>query len=266
MIEEDDPLVEVQTDKTTVEIPSPAGGKVARILVAEGELVPGRHAARRHRRGRGSGGDRRRPGRFLRHRAGAVLDRALRAGQGDAARAQDRRRARRRPRAPRRHRAGRADHRGGRPALRDLLRWSDPGPGPERRVPLRGVRRQIAQHLDRLTPRGAGGHGRRGVRLHGARGRARRALLPPVPPAGGRRRPPRGTRAERDARRRGDRLLGALRPRPGGADGRGPGRARSCARPTRSRSTSSRPRRGGSPRPPAPGRSSPRSCGARPSR
>jgi pyruvate dehydrogenase E2 component (dihydrolipoamide acetyltransferase) len=39
-IEEDDPLVEVQTDKTTVEIPSPAGGKVARILVAEGELVP----------------------------------------------------------------------------------------------------------------------------------------------------------------------------------------------------------------------------------
>ena len=39
-IDEDDPLVEVQTDKTTVEIPSPAGGKVARILVAEGELVP----------------------------------------------------------------------------------------------------------------------------------------------------------------------------------------------------------------------------------
>ena len=37
---EDDPLVEVQTDKTTVEIPSPAGGKVARILVAEGEVVP----------------------------------------------------------------------------------------------------------------------------------------------------------------------------------------------------------------------------------
>ena len=39
-IAEDDPLVEVQTDKTTVEIPSPAGGKVARILVAEGEIVP----------------------------------------------------------------------------------------------------------------------------------------------------------------------------------------------------------------------------------
>ena len=39
-IGEDDPLVEIQTDKTTVEIPSPAAGKVSRILVAEGETVP----------------------------------------------------------------------------------------------------------------------------------------------------------------------------------------------------------------------------------
>jgi pyruvate dehydrogenase E2 component (dihydrolipoamide acetyltransferase) len=39
-IGEDDPLVEVQTDKTTVEIPSPAAGRVARILVGEGEVVP----------------------------------------------------------------------------------------------------------------------------------------------------------------------------------------------------------------------------------
>jgi pyruvate/2-oxoglutarate dehydrogenase complex dihydrolipoamide acyltransferase (E2) component len=38
-IAEDDPLVEIQTDKTTVEIPSPAAGKVTRILVAEGEVV-----------------------------------------------------------------------------------------------------------------------------------------------------------------------------------------------------------------------------------
>ena len=38
-IAEDDPLVEVQTDKTTVEIPSPAGGKVSRILVEEGQVV-----------------------------------------------------------------------------------------------------------------------------------------------------------------------------------------------------------------------------------
>src|SRR5215216_358912 len=39
-IGEDDPLVEIQTDKTTVEIPSPAAGKVARILVEEGAVVP----------------------------------------------------------------------------------------------------------------------------------------------------------------------------------------------------------------------------------
>jgi pyruvate dehydrogenase E2 component (dihydrolipoyllysine-residue acetyltransferase) len=39
-IAEDDPLVEIATDKTTVEIPSPAGGVVSRILVPEGEVVP----------------------------------------------------------------------------------------------------------------------------------------------------------------------------------------------------------------------------------
>ena len=39
-IAEDDPLVEIQTDKTTVEIPSPAAGVVARILAQEGDVVP----------------------------------------------------------------------------------------------------------------------------------------------------------------------------------------------------------------------------------
>ena len=39
-IAEDDPLVEIQTDKTTVEIPSPAGGTVLRILVPEGQVAP----------------------------------------------------------------------------------------------------------------------------------------------------------------------------------------------------------------------------------
>src|SRR5712671_6239557 len=39
-IAEDDPLVEIATDKTTVEIPSPAAGVVTSILVAEGEVVP----------------------------------------------------------------------------------------------------------------------------------------------------------------------------------------------------------------------------------
>ena len=39
-IAEDDPLVEIATDKTTVEIPSPAAGVIAKIHVAEGEVVP----------------------------------------------------------------------------------------------------------------------------------------------------------------------------------------------------------------------------------
>jgi len=39
-IAEDDPLVEIQTDKATIEIPSPYAGTVLKILVAEGEVAP----------------------------------------------------------------------------------------------------------------------------------------------------------------------------------------------------------------------------------
>jgi pyruvate/2-oxoglutarate dehydrogenase complex dihydrolipoamide acyltransferase (E2) component len=39
-ISEDDALVEIQTDKATVDIPSPYAGTVLAILVAEGEVVP----------------------------------------------------------------------------------------------------------------------------------------------------------------------------------------------------------------------------------
>ena len=39
-VEEDQPLVEVQTDKTTVEIPSPRAGTVLKILVEEGDVAP----------------------------------------------------------------------------------------------------------------------------------------------------------------------------------------------------------------------------------
>jgi pyruvate/2-oxoglutarate dehydrogenase complex dihydrolipoamide acyltransferase (E2) component len=39
-IAEDDPLVEIQTDKATVEIPSPYAGTVLRIVVPEGEIAP----------------------------------------------------------------------------------------------------------------------------------------------------------------------------------------------------------------------------------
>ena len=39
-IAEDEPLVEIATDKTTVEIPSPAAGIVTQILAQEGDVVP----------------------------------------------------------------------------------------------------------------------------------------------------------------------------------------------------------------------------------
>jgi pyruvate dehydrogenase E2 component (dihydrolipoamide acetyltransferase) len=39
-VAEDDPLVEIQTDKTTVEVPSPAAGTVLKILVLEGQVAP----------------------------------------------------------------------------------------------------------------------------------------------------------------------------------------------------------------------------------
>lgn len=39
-VEEDQPLVEIQTDKTTVEIPSPYAGTVLKVLAPEGAVVP----------------------------------------------------------------------------------------------------------------------------------------------------------------------------------------------------------------------------------
>ncbi|MGH3011742.1 MAG: dihydrolipoamide acetyltransferase family protein [Gaiellaceae bacterium] len=138
VIDEDDPLVEVQTDKTTVEIPSPAGGKVARILVQEGELVPvgtplvvigdGEVAAAEPAAAAPA------PAPTERVKATPIVRRiaaelgvhlTLLAGTGPD----------------------------GRITEEDVRRFSSfsggqtPGHGPQRRVPLRGVRRTIAQHL-----------------------------------------------------------------------------------------------------------------------
>ena len=112
-IAEDDPLVEVQTDKTTVEIPSPAAGKVASILVEEGKVVPvgtvlvviGEERCRRQRSSRA-------PSRRRAPQA-ADPDRAI-TTPCDPADPEDRAGARRRPRRRGRHRAAGPDHRGGR--------------------------------------------------------------------------------------------------------------------------------------------------------
>jgi pyruvate dehydrogenase E2 component (dihydrolipoamide acetyltransferase) len=132
-IEEDDPLVEVQTDKTTVEIPSPAAGTVARILVGEGQLVPvgtplvviGDDAEAAPAEP-AAPAERVKATPLVRKIAAELgVDLGLLAGTGP----------------------------GGRITEEDVRRFSTlsggqtPGRGPERRVPLRGVRRQIAQHL-----------------------------------------------------------------------------------------------------------------------
>ena len=143
-VEEDDPLVEIQTDKTTVEIPSPASGTVSRILVEEGDLVPvgtplvyigdGEVAAEppaaeppaKVRDPAPSQAPRVQATPLVRRVATELgVDLALLTGTGP----------------------------GGRITEADVRRFSalsggqTPGRGPERRVPLRGVRRQIAQHL-----------------------------------------------------------------------------------------------------------------------
>jgi pyruvate/2-oxoglutarate dehydrogenase complex dihydrolipoamide acyltransferase (E2) component len=133
-VAEDDPLVEIQTDKTTVEIPSPAAGKVARIMVGEGEVVP----------------------------VGTVLVVIGEDGAASTTTVAEPRRVRATPlirkiaqelgvdletveaTGP----AGRLTEEDVRRAA--TSRGQTPGPGPEgRREPLRGVRRLIAEHMTR---------------------------------------------------------------------------------------------------------------------
>ena len=47
LLKEDQPMVEVMTDKATVEIGSPRAGRVAKRLFAEGERCPVRSEERR---------------------------------------------------------------------------------------------------------------------------------------------------------------------------------------------------------------------------
>jgi pyruvate dehydrogenase E2 component (dihydrolipoamide acetyltransferase) len=143
-VEEDAPLVEIQTDKTTVEIPSPASGTVARILVGEGELVPV-----------GTPlvviGD----GELPEAPAEEVSPRTAPAAEPANASA----RVQATPLVRRIAQelgveltAVRGSGAGGRITEEDVReaavsRDQTPGRGSERRVPLRGVRRVIAQHL-----------------------------------------------------------------------------------------------------------------------
>jgi pyruvate dehydrogenase E2 component (dihydrolipoamide acetyltransferase) len=125
-VEEDDPLVEIQTDKATVEVPSPASGTVARILVEEGQLVP----------------------------VGTPL--VLIGSDADASEPREAQAARRVQATPLVRRladelgvelaAVRGTGAGGRITEQDV-RAAAPAREGERREPLRGVRREIARHL-----------------------------------------------------------------------------------------------------------------------
>ena len=124
---EDDPLLEVQTDKTTVEIPSPAAGRIARILVEEGKVVP----------------------------VGTVL--VVIGDDGAAVEAEPAAIVRATPLVRRIAQELGVDLEtveptgpGGRLTEEDVRRAAAPAASPEgRREPLRGVRRQIAEHLTR---------------------------------------------------------------------------------------------------------------------
>jgi pyruvate dehydrogenase E2 component (dihydrolipoamide acetyltransferase) len=129
-VAEDEPLVEIQTDKTTVEIPSPAAGKVARILVGEGQVVP----------------------------VGTVL---VVIGDGEAVSTPDE--SKQLPKVQATPLVRRIAEElgleltgvtptgpGGRVTEEDVRRAAGGAPAGEgRREPLRGVRRQIADHLTR---------------------------------------------------------------------------------------------------------------------
>jgi pyruvate dehydrogenase E2 component (dihydrolipoamide acetyltransferase) len=146
-VAEDDPLVEIQTDKTTVEVPSPAAGTVLSILVAEGEVAPvGAVLVVIGEPGEDVGAE---AGSAVEERgktpAGSVHGR-----EGVAVRATPlvRRIARELGVDIAALAADRPDGRVSEEDVRAAAEGQSPGHVPEgRRVPLRGVRRRIAEHL-----------------------------------------------------------------------------------------------------------------------
>jgi 2-oxoisovalerate dehydrogenase E2 component (dihydrolipoyl transacylase) len=165
-VAEDDPLVEIQTDKTTVEIPSPAAGTVARILVAEGDVVP----------------------------VGTVLVVIGEAdgSAGEAATASDRHRERRLSGAAPAEELARAEPA---PSASDKTRGQTPDGGPRGRVRATPLVRRLAQELgvelDGLEATGPQG---RVTEEDVRRAATTRGQTPAVAEGEGRREPLRGVR------------------------------------------------------------------------
>ena len=139
-IAEDEPLVEIATDKTTVEIPSPAAGVVSKIHVAEGEVVPVGTLLVVI----GGNGEPPRAGQPAAPKARTASPQGDRSGRRRSCAGSPRSSASisRRSRAPgRRGASPRQDVRGTR------RRPCSAGEG--RREPIRGVKRQMFEHLTR---------------------------------------------------------------------------------------------------------------------
>jgi pyruvate dehydrogenase E2 component (dihydrolipoamide acetyltransferase) len=157
-VKEDQPLVEVMTDKASVEIPSPRTGTIATLHVEEGAMVPvgttiitiavagGAPAAPSAERTDECGARRARP-----YRRGPRGRRRWRARRGHARRACARQGTRRRARVGRGHGPGgritAEDVKGA--AAKPAAASSTASSADEERVPLRGLRRRIAEHMRR---------------------------------------------------------------------------------------------------------------------
>ena len=160
----DEPLVELETDKVTIEVPAPAAGRLETIAVKDGETVARRRAARHAGRRRG------RQGRADQGRAGSAAaesraEEACGAAKAAAAAAAEAGRRGRR-------RAGPADARRcrRRPRPRKLM---------EEKGVVAGRRRR--QRQARPDPEGRRAGGARRARQAGARAGAAQARAPAAP-------------------------------------------------------------------------------------
>jgi pyruvate dehydrogenase E2 component (dihydrolipoamide acetyltransferase) len=160
-VKEDDPLVEVLTEKANIEIPSPVAGRVARIAAQEGErvrvgqllvVIETEEAARPSLEATPKREEAARPGaptptivraspaaRRLARELNVQLDRLVGTGPGGIITEEDVRRAAGLPTAP--------------PQVQERARpelLPTPPPSPlEERIPIRGIRRRIAERLTR---------------------------------------------------------------------------------------------------------------------
>jgi pyruvate dehydrogenase E2 component (dihydrolipoamide acetyltransferase) len=160
VLQEDQPMVEIMTDKATVEIPAPRAGRVSKLMYAEGQICPVGKVLIAIEVPDTAAGD------AIAAAAPAHVDVAPAASTGERAspqqrrqrarcgRAGDARHAQARARRGRRHPRGDRLRTGGRITSDDVRAHSGapaaarpPVADGDTRIPFRGVRRKIAEHM-----------------------------------------------------------------------------------------------------------------------